>query len=163
MELHVDIQTACEEPAPEEADIRLWVAAALEGRRNDAEVCVRLVDEREIAELNQRYRGKPGPTNVLSFPADLPADIDYPLLGDIVVCPAVVNREAVEQRKSVSQHWMHMLVHGSLHLLGYDHIDDDDAELMEALERQILRSRGYPDPYREASRIEVGEITGTGA
>ena len=152
----MDIQTACAEPIPENADIQQWIGAALEGRREDAEVSVRLVDEREMAELNQRYRGKPGPTNVLAFPADLPEGIEHPLLGDIVVCPAVVNREAAEQHKTHAQHWMHILVHGCLHLLGYDHIDDAGAQLMEARERQILSSVGYPDPYQDALPIEVG-------
>jgi probable rRNA maturation factor len=162
MELHVDIQTASEEPVPEPADIRRWIAAALEGRREEAEVSVRLVDEPEMAELNRRYRGKPGATNVLSFPAQLPAGIEHPLLGDIVICPAVVNREANEQHKSAEQHWMHMLVHGSLHLLGYDHIEDDDALLMESLERQILLSRGFSDPYRDDALVDTNEMGKTG-
>ena len=151
----MDIQNACEDPAPEDPDLLAWISAALQGRRETAEVSVRLVSEPEMAELNQRYRGKNGPTNVLSFPADLPDGIDHPLLGDIVVCPAVVNREATEQNKSSSQHWMHMMVHGSLHLLGYDHIDEGDARQMEALERQILADGGYPDPYEDTSLQEV--------
>jgi len=147
--LEVDIQAASSEPAPDEDDIRCWIAAALEGRRAEAEVSVRLVDETEMATLNQTYRDKPGSTNVLSFPAALPDDIEHPLLGDIVLCPAVINREAAEQRKTAAQHWSHMLVHGSLHLLGYDHIEADEAEAMESLETAILARLGLPCPYRE--------------
>ena len=119
MNLEVDIQTACAGPVPEEEDIRRWIAAALSNARRDAvEVSVRLVGEDEMTALNHAYRGKDGSTNVLSFPADLPPGVQHPLLGDIVICPAVVAREALEQNKSEPQHWAHMLVHGSLHLLG---------------------------------------------
>lgn len=154
MNLQVDIQTASTDPAPDEDDIRRWIAAALEavadGHRDDAEVSVRLVSEDEMATLNQQYRDKAGSTNVLSFPADLPEGIEHPLLGDIVVCPAVVNREAAEQNKTTEQHWSHMLVHGSLHLLGYDHMETAEAEEMEALETQILGGLGHPCPYEPA-------------
>ena len=147
MNLQVDIQTASADPAPDEDDIRQWIAAALRGRKAEAEVSVRLVDESEMASLNQTYRDKPGSTNVLSFPAALPDDIEHPLLGDIVLCPAVVNREAAEQGKTVTQHWSHMLVHGSLHLLGYDHIEPAEAQTMERLETDILATLGLPCPY----------------
>ncbi|MEM0955655.1 MAG: rRNA maturation RNase YbeY [Pseudomonadota bacterium] len=147
MKLQVDIQSASAEPAPDEDDIRAWIAAALTGRKVEAEVSVRLVDEAEMARLNQTYRDKPGSTNVLSFPAALPEDIDHPLLGDIVLCPAVVNREAAEQGKTSAQHWTHMLVHGSLHLLGYDHLEPGEAETMESLETAILAQLGLPCPY----------------
>ena len=153
MTLTVDIQTASSEPCPDEEDIRRWVQAAMAGRRDDAEVSVRLVDEAEMTELNTRYRDKASSTNVLSFPAELPPGVDHPLLGDIVVCPAVVNREAAEQRKSTDQHWSHMLVHGSLHLLGYDHIEDSDASIMESLESEILGGLGYPCPYESAAEV----------
>ena len=147
MNLQIDIQTACPEPVPEEEDIRRWISAALEQHRAEAEVSVRLVDEAEMTGLNKRYRGKQSSTNVLSFPADLPAEMEHPLLGDIVICAAVVGREAREQDKSEQQHWAHMLVHGSLHLLGYDHIEAEQAEEMESLEASILQSLGYPCPY----------------
>ena len=147
MTLVVDIQSASSDPCPDEDDIRHWVEAALAGRREEAEVGVRLVDEAEMTTLNNRYRGKDGSTNVLSFPADLPPGVDHPLLGDIVICPAVVNREAGEQHKTPEQHWCHMLVHGSLHLLGYDHVEAADASRMEAIETGILQALGFPCPY----------------
>jgi probable rRNA maturation factor len=153
--LTVDIQTATSEPCPDEDDIRRWVEAALENRREAAEVSIRLVDEAEITALNRHYRGKEGSTNVLSFPAALPPGVDHPLLGDIVICPAVVNREAGEQHKTAQQHWSHMLVHGSLHLLGYDHVDSGDAELMETLETEILAGLGHPCPYGDAVEVDA--------
>jgi probable rRNA maturation factor len=117
----------------------------------NAEISLRLVDETEMRALNHRYRGRDGATNVLSFPADLPPglpdDAELSLLGDIVICAPVVRREASEQNKSEAAHWDHMLVHGVLHLLGYDHVDDDEAECMEALERDTLAELGHSDPY----------------
>jgi probable rRNA maturation factor len=100
-----------------------------------------------MAQLNQHYRGKPGPTNVLSFPADLPESLQLPLLGDIVICAPVVAREAVEQGKPAAAHWAHMAVHGALHLLGYDHICETEATEMEDLETAILATLGFPCPY----------------
>jgi probable rRNA maturation factor len=156
VKLHIDIQNACTELTPQASELRTWIGAALDGRRDAAEVSVRLVSEREMTQLNRRYRGRKGSTNVLSFPAELPGGIDHPLLGDIVICPAVVNREAQSQHKSLNQHWMHMLVHGCLHLLGYDHIDEVEARQMEDLETEILRTHGFPCPYDEVYRAEAG-------
>lgn len=150
MNLTVDIQNASTEPAPDEGDIRHWISSALAGateQREALEVSVRLVDESEMAELNSNYRDKSGATNVLSFPSDLPADLQLPLLGDIVMCAPVVRREASEQGKPLQAHWAHMTVHGTLHLLGYDHIDDADAARMETLETDILKLLDYPCPY----------------
>ncbi len=151
MNLHVDIQSASAEPAPEEDDIRRWITAALSrGTSADtAEICLRLVDEAEMAQLNHDYRGKTGPTNVLSFPADLPPQLQLPLLGDIVICAPVVVREARAQDKNVRAHWAHLVVHGSLHLLGYDHIEAAEAATMEALETDILCQLGFPCPYSD--------------
>ena len=148
--LHVDIQTASSDPVPAEEDIRHWIAAALDGRcaQEDVEVSVRLVDCDEMERLNETFRGKHGATNVLSFPAELPADLSLPLLGDIVICASVVRSEAAAQGKSVSAHWAHMTVHGTLHLLGYDHIDEDEAAIMEALETAILGKLDFPCPYQ---------------
>ncbi len=100
-----------------------------------------------MTNLNGQFRNKPRPTNVLSFPSDIPAELELPLLGDIVICAPVVRSEAAEQDKTLQAHWAHMTVHGSLHLLGYDHIDDDEAELMEALETRVLAGLGLPCPY----------------
>ena len=148
MTVHVDIQSATAEPVPDEDDIRRWIDAALAGRDGEFEVSVRLVDDAEMAELNRTYRGKSGPTNVLSFPSDLPAELELPLLGDIVICAPVVQREADEQHKPTAAHWAHMTVHGTLHLLGYDHIEPSEAEEMEALETRILATLDIPCPYR---------------
>jgi len=115
---------------------------------------VRIVDEPEMRELNARYRHKDYPTNVLSFPAELPPGVDVPLLGDIVICAPVVNREATEQHKAPRAHWAHMLVHGTLHLLGHDHERERDAAVMEALERRILAGLKFPDPYQEHEQAE---------
>jgi probable rRNA maturation factor len=143
--LHIDSNSS--EPAPEEEDIRSWILAALADRQQDTEISIRLVDIQEMSELNQTYRGTTGPTNVLSFPADLPLELELPLLGDIVVCAPIVQREAIEQDKLPQAHWAHMMIHGTLHLLGYDHLEDDEADIMEALETEILTSLHYPCPY----------------
>ncbi|HEU5399625.1 MAG TPA: rRNA maturation RNase YbeY [Gammaproteobacteria bacterium] len=132
---------------PPEAAFRQWAEAALSGRRAEAELAIRVVDEAESAELNSHYRGKTGPTNVLSFMAELPAGVPLPVLGDLVICAPVVAREAREQGKSAEAHWAHLVVHGCLHLLGYDHEAEAEAEAMESVERQILAGLGLPDPY----------------
>ncbi len=120
---------------------------ALSGRCDGGELTVRIVDGAEAAELNRRYRGRSGPTNVLSFPFDGMPGVDLPLLGDIVVCAPVVVREAREQGKPERAHWAHIVVHGVLHLLGYDHVEPEQARIMEGLEKQILGKLGIPDPY----------------
>lgn len=151
----VDVQFACSDTGiPTRQDIQDWVefAATRSGRPEgcNAEVTVRVVDASEIQTLNKQYREKDTPTNVLSFPAGdvegLP-DATLRQLGDIVVCASVVAEEAAQQDKSVADHWAHMLVHGMLHLLGYDHENAVDAEQMERLEAAILESRGVADPY----------------
>lgn len=117
---------------------------------SQTEICVRLVAESEIQALNAQFRQKNAPTNVLSFPFELPIGLsseDYPHLGDMVICVPVAATESYEQHKSFQAHLTHLLVHGCLHLLGYDHIEDQEAEVMEQLERNILSSLGYPDPY----------------
>ncbi|MDX1734549.1 MAG: rRNA maturation RNase YbeY [Halioglobus sp.] len=152
----VDIQCASAEPVPEEDDIRRWVDAALaeRGPGRDCEISVRLVDTEEMALLNKSYRGKTGATNVLSFPAALPEELEQPLLGDIVICAPVVRREARQQNKALQAHWAHMTVHGTLHLLGYDHVDETEAGIMEALETHILAQLDYPCPYGESPHGE---------
>lgn len=127
--------------------IQRWIKAAADGRADDMEISVRIVSEAEGGELNARYRGKQGSTNVLSFSADLPDFLDEPLLGDIVICAAVVEREAREQNKQVAAHWAHMAIHGTLHLLGYDHESAQEAAVMEAIETDILTSLKFPPPY----------------
>jgi len=134
---------------PSSASFRQWVEAALRGakRRKAAELSIRIVDAKEGRTLNRGYRGKDYATNVLSFPVELPPGVKLPLIGDLVICAPVVAREAAEQDKPVRNHWAHMTVHGVLHLLGYDHIEDAEAEEMEALEARILASLGIDDPY----------------
>lgn len=145
----LDLQVACENPEglPQEAQIQRWLDAAIVPFQEEAEVTVRLVDEAESHDLNLTYRGKDKPTNVLSFPFEAPPGMEMPLLGDLVICRQVVEREAPEQDTPLDAHWAHMVVHGSLHLLGYDHIEDDEAEEMEALETEIMLALGYADPY----------------
>ncbi|HHV6871136.1 TPA: rRNA maturation RNase YbeY [Haemophilus influenzae] len=145
----VDLQIATEniEGLPTEEQIVQWATAAVQPEGNEVEMTVRIVDEAESHELNLTYRGKDRPTNVLSFPFECPDEVELPLLGDLVICRQVVEREAVEQDKPLMAHWAHMVVHGSLHLLDYDHIEDDEAEEMESLETQIMQGLGFVDPY----------------
>lgn len=131
---------------PEAELFQRWAVAA-GSDADDAEVFIRIVDEAGSAELNQTYRHKLGPTNVLSFPCETPPGVPNLLLGDLVICAPVVEREAREQDKPAEAHWAHLVVHGVLHLRGYDHIEDDDAERMEAVEIDILARLGYPNPY----------------
>jgi probable rRNA maturation factor len=134
---------------PARASFVAWAQAALTvaRRRRATELSVRLVDTEEGRELNLQYRGRDYATNVLSFPAELPPGVVLPLIGDLVICTSVVAREAAEQDKAVRDHYAHMTVHGVLHLLGHDHIADDEAERMEALERRALAGLGIADPY----------------
>ena len=145
----VEVQRASSMLVPSDKDIRHWILSALHGQTtlHEVEISVRLVDREEMSQLNETYRGKKGPTNVLSFHADLPPELALPLLGDIVICAPVVAAEAAEQGKSASAHWAHMTVHGTLHLLGYDHVEEEDAVSMEALESTILSQMDYDCPY----------------
>ena len=134
---------------PEADDLERWVDAVLAHypERAESELTIRLVDADESQTLNRDYRGKDAPTNVLSFPFEAPPGLELPLLGDLVICHPVVVREAREQDKSLIDHYAHMVVHGTLHLLGHDHIEDEEADLMEGLERSILAGLGIDDPY----------------
>ena len=145
----IDLQIACEQETglPTAEQIEQWATAAVQPQSDEVEMTVRIVDEAESHALNLNYRGKDRPTNVLSFPFECPDEVELPLLGDLVICRQVVEREAQEQDKSLMAHWAHMVVHGSLHLLGYDHIEDDEAEKMESLETQIMTGLGFADPY----------------
>ena len=138
---------------PKSADFKLWIESALSvaGFKKSCEVAIRLVDESESQMLNLQYRGKDKPTNVLSFPSELPEEVLDNLkrepLGDIIICVPVVEAEAIEQGKTTTAHWAHLTIHGILHVLGFDHIDDDEAEEMEGLEIQALQSLNYANPY----------------
>ncbi|MEH6388199.1 rRNA maturation RNase YbeY [Pseudomonas profundi] len=145
--IEVDIQRATEASGqPDDESLRRWAGLALRGKPGH-ELTIRLVDADESRELNHEYRGKDYATNVLSFPSDLPPELNIPLLGDLVICVPVVLQEAAEQGKTAEAHWAHMVIHGCLHLLGYDHIEDTEAEEMETLERQLLGELGISDPY----------------
>ena len=149
MNLSIDIQKACaSEDSPDEDSIKRWISAAIRDERDESELSIRIVDEKESAEFNQRYRGKSGATNVLSFPFDAVTPEPLPILGDLVICAPVVAREASEQQKTTDAHWAHIVIHGVLHLLGYDHIEDQDAERVESLETAIMLALDFPPPYR---------------
>lgn len=150
MKVNLYFENACTAggSVPTATEVQRWAEAALQCIDQDsASLSVRVVDEQEITDLNQRYRAKSGPTNVLSFPFEDPPGVDSDELGDIVVCAPVVDREAQEQGKSAEEHWAHMVVHGVLHLCGYDHVENSDAEKMESEETQILTGLGFPAPY----------------
>jgi len=144
----IEIQTIFKSNSqPDQEQIQRWVDAALEGFNQGTEIVVRIVDEQESAELNEQYRHKKGPTNILSFPVEVPEGIELNLLGDLVICAPILEKEALEQHKALTDHWAHIIVHGVLHLLGYDHIDDDEAELMESKEITILNKLNIKNPY----------------
>lgn len=156
MNLLLDVQIADELEGwsaylPTDDELQHWATAALQERTDFAEpeLTIRLVHNDESQELNRDYRGKDKPTNVLSFPFDAPPEVPIELLGDLIICAPVVQAEASEQGKTPQAHWAHMVVHGCLHLLGYDHIKDDEAETMENLERQIMAALGFSDPYSD--------------
>ncbi|HEC19672.1 MAG TPA: rRNA maturation RNase YbeY [Gammaproteobacteria bacterium] len=153
--MKVEVQRAVDGPAlPAAQQIRQWAEAALQqarGKTQDTHMTVRIVDVDEISRLNEQYRRKTGPTNVLSFPFEampgIPAELAEAELGDVLVCAAVVQGEAQEQGKTSEAHWAHMIIHGTLHLLGYDHLNDEQATEMESLEIATLAGLGYADPY----------------
>lgn len=167
MDIDLDFQVASDGDAlliPDESQLLLWVEAAVRGGlhavangllpvyerdlpEDEMQLTVRVVDESECAELNESYRDKTGPTNVLSFPYDEPSMDGVTLLGDIVICQPVVVREALKQNRPLQSHWTHLIVHGVLHLLGYDHESQDDALVMESLETEIMATLGFADPY----------------
>lgn len=165
----IDLQlaTAGGDELPDVEALGRWVAATLaeharvSGQAGGAspELTVRLVDDSESQALNRDYRGKDRPTNVLSFPFEAPPGIDLPLLGDLVISHPVMRREAQEQHKPLVDHYAHLVIHGTLHLLGYDHIDEAEAEIMEALERSVLEGLGIPDPYALADDERDSEDT----
>lgn len=159
MTVTVDIQLALNKDStiklPEKDQIQYWatmaVNAAHQSDKEESQITVRIVEEAEISQLNASYRHKEGPTNVLSFPFKAPPGIPIEesagSLGDLVICASIVEKEAVQQNKEIMQHWAHMIVHGTLHLLGYDHQTEQEAEDMEGLESTVLARMDYPDPY----------------
>ena len=152
MSIMLDLQLACADSngLPAEAQFQQWLDTAILPFQQEAEVTIRIVDEAESNDLNLTYRGKDKPTNVLSFPFECPPGVeDFPLLGDLIICRQVVEQEASEQQKTLESHWAHMVIHGSLHLLGYDHIEDAEAEEMESLEKEFMQALNFPDPYKD--------------
>ena len=148
MKINVDIEnfSSCEN-IPDEIFFHRWVSASLSSQKKRLEVVIRVINEDESAALNNRFRKKNVATNVLSFPADLPESLNFPLLGDLAICAQVVAREADEQNKDLVAHWAHIVIHGSLHLIGFDHEDDVDAKKMEKMETKILSEFYFPSPY----------------
>ena len=140
-------RAATSKSIPTKARLLGYAKAALEGRRDAVELVIRIVDEAESRALNRQYRGIDRPTNVLSFPFEAPPQVPSDHIGDLVICAPVVEREAADQGKPLEAHWAHMVVHGVLHLLGYDHETDEDAATMEGLEIAILGRLGFPNPY----------------
>lgn len=148
--LMLDLQVAVEDTdIPSLQEFEQWVKTALGNTLSHVELTIRLVSNEESQQLNATYRGKSKPTNVLSFPFEAPPGIELPLLGDLIICSTVVKQEAIEQNKPLKAHWAHMVVHGCLHLLGYDHIEDEEAEEMESLETQLIEGLGFLNPYKE--------------
>ncbi len=146
--IDIQLQIASEEDdIPQQSQFEIWAKKALESRTHARELTIRIVDESESRHLNHQFRHKDKPTNVLSFPCDLPKGVELPLLGDLVICAPLVKREAAEQNKSALSHWAHLTLHGTLHLLGYDHETEADALKMEHLETALMQSLGFNDPY----------------
>ncbi len=147
---YIDIQNATKDSLPiTEEEIRNWASLTLKDFRKEAELTIRFVEPEEITHLNHTYRKKEKSTNVLAFPSALPPEIqlEFPYLGDVIICPEVLLSESKEQNKTLDAHWCLILIHGILHLLGYDHIKDDEAEIMQAIEIKLLAELGYPNPY----------------
>lgn len=147
--INLDVQREVD-ALPTDDELLKWISATLQFEQHaDTELTIRFVDEKESAELNGQYRHKEGATNILSFPFDMPDEVELNLLGDLVICANVVKKEAADQKKEELAHWAHMIIHGTLHLLGYDHLTDEQAVVMETKEIKILSQLGYTDPYRE--------------
>ncbi|GAB4277885.1 MAG: rRNA maturation RNase YbeY [Methylomicrobium sp.] len=150
----IEVQAETESgEVPDETQLQSWVDAALQDYPEDTEIVIRIVDEDESSQLNAFYRGKQSPTNILSFPFDAPEQVETNLLGDLVVCAPVLAKEAHDQHKPLAHHWAHIVIHGVLHLLGYDHIEPDEAEIMEAKEIEILAKLHIDNPYNEADEV----------
>ncbi len=154
----IDLQIACKQnnlinELPTEAQLQLWVDTALaevsSKTQQDFELTIRLVNQEESQQLNMQYRGKDKPTNVLSFPFEVPEGIELNLLGDLIICIEVMKQEALAQNKTLFDHWAHLVIHGCLHLVGFDHISDSEAAEMESIEIAVLAKLGIKNPYLE--------------
>jgi probable rRNA maturation factor len=147
IKLEIQRVAASSQGQPTDEQLFTWADAAIESEEDEVEMVIRLVDEQESQQLNRDYRGKDNPTNVLSFPFEAPPEVPVSLIGDLVICVPLVAHEAELQQKALAAHWAHMVVHGALHLQGYDHQDDHAAQIMEDREREILDTLQFPDPY----------------
>lgn len=148
MSIDIEVQYATESRSlPDTKKIKNWVKSSLNNEVKRAEITIRIVDEDEGARLNEKWRSVSGPTNVLSFPYNEDIKNLETVQGDVILCAPVIFREAKQQDKPVDAHWAHMVIHGTLHLQGYDHIQEDDANKMESLETDILNKLHFPDPY----------------
>ena len=157
MMIHLDIQKACEAAVPVSDEVlQQWVERVLAPHREHAELTLRLVDSDEIQMLNKTYRKQDKATNVLAFPSDIPEEIllECPLLGDVIICPTVLEEESIRLETPLIAHWAHIVIHGVLHLLGYDHIQDHDADIMQALETKTLETLGFDNPYHEDDLLD---------
>lgn len=153
----VDMQIACNTYLPfSEETLVQWVKTALRPYRERAELTLRFVDVEEMQSLNHAYRQQNKPTNVLAFPATYPQSIalDYPLLGDVIICPAVLSEESIQLNTPLENHWAHIVIHGVLHLLGYDHIIEQDAQVMQQIEIELLQQLGYSNPYQKEDYLD---------
>ena len=158
MKLKIDFQKACAEETPSMEDFEKWIqstAATIKYLKRQAEVNIRAVDEKEMLYLNSTFRKKPALTNVLSFPANLPKEIEINLLGDIAICAPVVQKEATKLGKPEKAHWAHLTVHGMLHLIGYDHISEKESVKMESVEISVLARLGISNPYVQKSNTGI--------
>jgi probable rRNA maturation factor len=150
MTFYIDIQKATEEPIPvTEEQLTSWASLTIEAHQAEAELTLRIVDKEEMTALNGTYRKQPKPTNVLAFPSELPEDVilPCPFLGDVIICPEVLSQESQELKITPEAHWAHIVIHGILHLLGFDHSNEKDTPIMQALEINLLERLGYANPY----------------
>lgn len=156
MAIELELQIATEaKTLPHPSQFREWISESLTDQvEEDVDLTIRIVDEEEMKDLNHQYRNKNKVTNVLSFPGELKADIGYYNLGDVIICAPVIEQEAKKQNKELLAHWAHIVVHGALHLVGYDHKDNKEAKVMEDLETKILLKLGFPPPYGAKVRYE---------
>ncbi|MCF6203383.1 MAG: rRNA maturation RNase YbeY [Methylococcaceae bacterium] len=146
----VDVQIVSQSgQLPSQEKFQYWIDAVLSDNAKDSEIVIRVIDEADMIQFNKQYRGKKGGTNILSFPFDVPDAIESDLLGDLLICAPIVEKEALAQHKKIEHHWAHMVVHGVLHLLGYDHVENEEAEEMEGLEVNILKKIKIKNPYEE--------------
>lgn len=157
MTIHLDIQKVCEGAIPvSDKDLKQWVTCALATHREHAELTLRLVDSDDMQRLNKTYRKQDKTTNVLAFPSDIPQEIflECPLLGDVIICPTVLAHESINLETPLKAHWAHIVIHGVLHLLGYDHIQEHDAHIMQTLEIDMLATLGFDNPYHKDNLLD---------